>query len=284
MIEQALQLLKNQYGEFTPIRLTGGYTNETFLLKGTAPSLVAKVSSLYNQDVQNEIHCLNLTKETGITPKVHKFIQTKSSQVTIMEYLDGINGQSIIDRNDIEGTKKLYKSLGRTLAKSIHSQPYQPNTNRIKECNLNKLSLDLDFVPEHLRKDSKKLLQGINDLQENWVLTHGDYGVHNVLYSEHLLTVLDWEWSEWANPLTDIGWVCWFTKLHYPKLASSLNSLFLNEYLTHRPVHLSPDVLKAYCVYKVWKVLHRVMKAPVEVQKEWVRRLEWTLETELLDI
>ncbi|MDQ0192538.1 hypothetical protein J2T20_000877 [Paenibacillus wynnii] len=44
------------------------------------------------------------------------------------------------------------------------------------------------------------------------------------------LNVLDWEWAEWAewgHPLNDVGWVVWFTKLHYPQLAPVLNNAFV---------------------------------------------------------
>jgi hypothetical protein len=84
-----------------------------------------------------------------------------------------------------------------------------------------------------------------------------------------------------VNPLTDIGWVCWFTKLHYPEYADSLISLFIEEYKNYNPVDLSLETLKAYCVYKVWKVLHKVQKSPKDVQEEWIRRLKWTIETDL---
>jgi aminoglycoside phosphotransferase (APT) family kinase protein len=275
---------KYKYGDFTPVRLTGGYTNETFLLNGTYPLLVVKVANSFNEDIQNEINCLNITQETGVVPKIYDLIETNDLQIIVMEYREGTNGQSILDNRDLERAKELYKSLGESLAKSIHSKKYNFTSNGIKECNLHQLNLNLDFVPEALIKKSKEILQKINDPKEEWVLTHGDYGMHNVLYTDNnTLTVLDWEWSEWANPLTDIGWVCWFTKLHYPEYANILTHLFIEEYKIYNPVHLSPEILKAYCLYKVWKVLHKIKNAPLEVQQEWVRRLKWTIETNIFN-
>jgi hypothetical protein len=43
LTEQLLKKqLKNKYGDFSLIRLTGGYTNATFLLEGTYPLLLLK--------------------------------------------------------------------------------------------------------------------------------------------------------------------------------------------------------------------------------------------------
>jgi thiamine kinase-like enzyme len=274
--------LYEKYGDFKLERLTGGYTNETFLLTSEAQTpLVIKLANTFNKDIENEINCLKLTQETGVTPKIDDVIKTDDIQIIVMEYKNGRNGQSILDTKELDRAKELYKSLGESLAKNIHSKRYI-DTAGIKVSNYNELNINLDFVPEGLISSSKEILQHVKDSQEEWVLTHGDYGVHNVLFTEsNTLTILDWEWAEWANPLTDISWVCWFTGLHYPAYAETLIPLFMDEYKKQSPIHLSSQALKAYSVYKVWKVLHKVQNAPIEVQTEWVRRLKWTVETEL---
>jgi aminoglycoside phosphotransferase (APT) family kinase protein len=276
--------LSNTYGLFSPIRLTGGYTNETFLLKGTNPPLVGKVANTFNKDIENEINCLKLIQESGIVPKLYETFQTNSYQIMVIEYCEGQNAQSILDQNDLEKTKEIYTLLGRTLANGIHSQKYMFSSLGIRECNIKELSLELDFVPQELSRLSKELISSVNDHKEDWVLTHGDYGVHNVLFKQNCrLTVLDWEWSEWGNPLADIAWVCWFTTLHYPESATLLNSLFIKAYTKDQPISFPVEKLKGYCLYKVWKVLNKVQHATVEVQEEWVRRLKWTIETDIFD-
>lgn len=286
MTEHLLKMhLSSIYGEFTPIRLTGGYTNETFLLSGLQPPLVAKLSRAINKDIDNEINCLKLMKETDIVPRFIELIKTDSYQITVIEYREGVNAQSILDNNDWDKTKEIYKLLGKTLAKDIHSQKYTFEAKGIKECSINEIRLDLDFVPQEWVQLSKEIIASLNDDKEEWVLTHGDYGVHNVLHNPNIgLTVLDWEWSEWANPLTDIAWVCWFTALHYPEKAEQLARLFVEEYKNYNQINLSTKLLKGYCVYKVWKVLNKVENAPIEVQQEWVRRLKWTMETHIFNL
>jgi thiamine kinase-like enzyme len=276
--------LSNTYGQFSPIRLTGGYTNETFLLEGTNPPLVAKVSNRFNQDIENEINCLKLIQESGIVPKLYETFQINSYQIMVIEYCEGQNAQSILDQNDLEKTKEIYTLLGRTLANGIHSQKYMFSSLGIRECNLKELPLELDFVPQELNRLSNEMISSLNDHKEDWVLTHGDYGVHNVLYNhKNGLTVLDWEWSEWGNPLADIAWVCWFTRLHYEEHATLLNGLFIKGYTNEQSIPLPIEKLKGYALYKVWKVLNKIQLAPVEVQEEWVRRLKWTIETDIYD-
>ncbi|MEH7440024.1 aminoglycoside phosphotransferase family protein [Neobacillus drentensis] len=284
MIEEIVKKhLREYYGDFTLVRLTGGYTNETFLLKGIQSSLVVKVANTNNKHIENEISSLKIMQETEVVPRVYDLIETNHLKLVVMEYRQGLHGQSIIEKHDFETAKTLYKSLGETLANSIHINIF-PNTSKgIRESTVNVMNLNLDFVPEILISKSRDILQNINESKKDWVLTHGDYGVHNVLFSaESGLTVLDWEWSEWAHPLTDIIWVCWFTKLHYPEQADLLNQLFLEEYKKFNQVKLSPEKVKAYSLYKVWKVLHKVEQAPQAVQEEWIRRLKWTIDTELI--
>lgn len=283
----SFQLLKEylteKYGDFSAKRLTGGYTNETYLLKGSFSPVVAKIAISLNEDFQNEINSLKLVQDSGKAPKLYDYFEVDNVQISVMEYRSGTNGQSILDLNDLVKTKELYKSLGEILSEHIHSRKYNGISNGIKECTLHELNMNVDFIPESLVKQSQELLEQIKDRKDDWVLTHDDFGIHNVLYDDNnQLTVLDWEWAEWANPLTDIGWVCWFTKLHYAEHANNLNSIFLNEYQKQSDFTISNEKLKSYCLYKVWKILNKVKNAPDEVKYEWINRLKWTLEVELL--
>jgi len=281
-VETLKKLLKDQYGDFHPVRLARGYTNETYLLNGTRPLLVAKVANSNNQDIENEVNSLRLLHESGISPIVYGHTETTNLKVTLSEFRKGQNGQSFVDHNDLERTRVLYKRMAATLANSIHSRKYVNDSCGIRTSNLNELNYNLAFVPEVLADQSMDILKRVNDRPADWVLTHGDFGMHNVLLNaDDQLTVLDWEWAEWGNPLSDVSWVCWFTHLHYPEYAKSLNPLFIEEYLFYSQTNFSPDALKAYCLYKVWKVLNKLDQSPVDVQREWVRRLEWTLKTDI---
>lgn len=135
----------------------------------------------------------------------------------------------------------------------IHTNHFNENGKGIRKSNIAMLKdadLDLKYVPVELTKQSKEILCR----------------------------------AEWGNPLNDLAWVCWFTKLHYSEKALLLNTAFINEYLSHYPLTISSEQLKACCLYKVLNILIRVSNAPVEVQNEWVRRLEWTINTDFSDV
>ncbi|WP_040951018.1 aminoglycoside phosphotransferase family protein [Gorillibacterium massiliense] len=288
MMEEIAEKLKEIFGDINLVRLTGGYTNLTFLVEGTNPLLVAKVVHLSNEDTMNEVNCLNFLQGTGVTPIIHDVVDISSMRIVLMDYKNGIHGQSILDSEDWERGTILYKGIGKLLALQIHTNDFNGNDKGIRKSNIAMLKdadLDLDYVPVELTKQSKEILCRAELNEEQWVLTHGDYGSHNVLFeTEHNVNILDWEWAEWGNPLNDIAWVCWFTKLHYSEKALLLITAFINEYISHYPLVISSEQLKACCVYKVWNILIRVSNAPVEVQNEWVRRLEWTIKTDFSDV
>lgn len=268
------------------VRLNGGYTNMTFLLEGTSPLLVAKITGLLYPDTLNEINSLNLLVKSGITPIVHDVLEIANMSIVLMEYRKGANGQSILDSGNLDQMKIVYKQLGQFLAKQIHSKPLAASDYGIRKSNIEKLKLNLEaeFVSENLIKQSSIVLLSIDDNEQNWVLTHGDYGPHNILTDdENNFSVLDWEWAEWGNPLNDVAWVCWFTKLHYSQLAPILNRTFIEEYTSHNPIPITPDQLKALSLYKAWNVIYRVRHASPEIKKECVRRLEWTLNSDFSD-
>ncbi|WP_138751664.1 aminoglycoside phosphotransferase family protein [Paenibacillus sinopodophylli] len=288
MIEEITGRLKARFGKVNLIPLAGGYTNLAFLVEGSHPLLVAKVVHLSNEDTMNEINGLKLLQGSGVTPIIHDVLDISNMRIVLMDYMNGRNGQSILDSEDWERGTILYKSMGKLLALQIHTHQFDGNDKGIRQSNLARLKEDdlvLEYVPDELAKLSKEILSEAELNEEQWVLTHGDYGSHNVLFeAERHVNVLDWEWAEWGNPLGDVAWVCWFTKLHYSGQAHLLNTVFIKEYLAHYPSTISSEQLKACCVHKVWNILMRVSHAPVEVQTEWVRRLEWTIHMDFSDV
>jgi aminoglycoside phosphotransferase len=285
MLEEITRELQSRY-DCKLVRLTGGYTNITFLLEGTSPLLVAKVTGLLQPDTLNEINCLNFLVKSGITPVIHDVLEISNMSIVLMEYRKGANGQSILDSGNFDQMKIVYKKLGQFLASQIHSKPLDASYHGIRKSNIANLksNIEAEFIPENLIRQSRIVLASMDDNEQNWVLTHGDYGPHNILTDdENNFSVLDWEWAEWGNPLNDVAWVCWFTKLHYFEIAPILNRTFIKEYTSHNPIPITPNQLKACSLYKAWNVIYRVRHATQEVKKEWLRRLEWTLDSDFSD-
>jgi tRNA A-37 threonylcarbamoyl transferase component Bud32 len=255
-------------------------------MEGTSPPLVAKVTNLSNEDTLNEINVMKLLQGSCDTPLVHDVLEIDGKRIIIMDCMQGVVAQSILDNRDWSRAEQIYRNMGMLLASQIHSRTYSGQAQGIRLSNRDavaRIIAELEFVPGLLGRDSMRILSAADTGEQPWVLTHGDYGVHNLLCEAEALHVLDWEWAEWGNPLNDVAWVCWFTKLHYSGQAWALNTAFIEGYLSAGRLPFSPQQLKAGSVYKVWNVLYRLRIAPKEVQREWVRRLEWTLYEDFAD-
>lgn len=82
-----------------------------------------------------------------------------------------------------------------------------------------------------------------------------------------------------GNPLQDVAWVTWFVHLHYPNFARELSEIFINAYSKFSDLKITNELVKVYSVSRVINVLDRIKYTNEEVKNEWLRRLEWTLET-----
>ncbi|MEK4046110.1 phosphotransferase [Paenibacillus sp. FSL H8-0048] len=287
MIENIIRGLEARYACRLE-RLTGGYTNLTYLMAGAEPPLVAKITNMSNEDTLNEVEVMRLVQGSCDTPVVHEVAEMDGMRIIIMDCMQGRNAQSVLDARDWSRAERIYSRMGQLLAAQIHSRPYQPQETEIRLSNRSALSQviqKLEFVPAALGRQSLHFLSAAEAGELPWVLTHGDYGVHNLLCEpDDLLHVLDWEWAEWGSPLNDVAWVCWFTKHHYPVQSMLLNTAFLQGYLSVNPLSFTPQQMKAASLYRVWNILHRLQIAPKEVQREWVRRLEWTLDEDFTEL
>jgi len=111
------------------------------------------------------------------------------------------------------------------------------------------------------------------------VLTHGDYGAHNVLVTEtSAVSVIDWEFGEWNHPLNDVASVHFWTHLHFPKTARERCRWFLEGYESQHRLTFSADLLRDYCIYRIWVILLRARGVPDRGKSEWARRLRWALQ------
>lgn len=279
---KAENLIK-KYDAVEAVCLKGGFTNTAYLLKGTDPLLVAKAAGHSNRDILNEMHVLRFLQNTPIAPSMVDLVTVKKTNWLISTFHHGTNGQSLLDAGDLQPAETLYKDMGRLLAHHINAHRFDGNRRNLRLGHVNPLQADLDFVPGDLLTETAFILKKINTHPGEWVLTHGDFGSHNILVSENgRLTVIDWEWAEWFDPLVDLAWTCWNTKLHYPDLADRLNQAFLEAYQSVKSISLTPELLKAYSLYKLRNILLKMNNADQATQEKWRHRLEWTLTHEIL--
>ncbi|HBU81624.1 MAG TPA: aminoglycoside phosphotransferase family protein [Paenibacillus sp.] len=269
-------LHKFQYSKLT--ELTGGYTNSSILLEGSEPLVVAKIFNAHNRDSITEMNCLTLLNNSGVSPKMHDYFEDNGSQYIIMDYVHGINSQSFLDDGDINKAKEIYKLLGIHLAKDIHSIKWRDGDPDLPIIELINIDIDaLNYVPNN-QKEKVKHIFNISVIGEK-TLIHGDYGPHNAILSNKLISIIDWEWAGWGNPLQDVSWVIWFVHLHYPNFSRELSEIFINAYSEFSDLKITNELVKVYSVSRVINVLDRIKYTNEEVKNEWLRRLEWTLET-----
>ncbi|MFC5529244.1 phosphotransferase, partial [Cohnella yongneupensis] len=165
-------ILLHKFQNIRLIELTGGYTNSTFLLEGTSPPAVAKISDKEIVDGTTEINSLKLLNETSITPRVHDFFESNGYLFTIMDYIPGVNSQTYLDDNDISKTQEIYELLGKHLAKDIHSIKLKNSKSNLPTIKLINIDLDsLDFIPRDPLDEVKSILD--IGIEEEYVLIHG---------------------------------------------------------------------------------------------------------------
>ncbi|MBB6022290.1 aminoglycoside phosphotransferase (APT) family kinase protein [Paenibacillus sp. JGP012] len=271
-------ILFSRYPNVKIIELTGGYTNNTLLLEGTDPLIIAKIYHVNNTDAKTEISALKLLTHSKLTPRVYDSFEQDEWLFVTMDYVPGVNAQALIDQGGLDQAKTIYEQLGVYLATDVHS--IKRNRGEAELPVIEKTAVhmhELKFVPSEMISTVKEVLSTLD--QREQTLIHGDYGPHNVMLSEHSMFILDWEWAGWGNPLLDVAWVVWFVHLHYPHMAKELSEVFLNAYTERTNIEITGEVIRTYSVSKVIQIMNRIKHAHPDVQKEWLRRLEWTLQT-----
>ena len=279
-------ILLEKYKNVNLVKINGGYTNNVFLLENHFPKIIVKIfnKKQYNNDTgKNELNALRLLNGSNVSPKLHDFLEDDSNLYIIMDYIIGINGQNILDNNEIDNIKKLYELLGYNLSKNIHSIKQEKNVMKLPEIKLEDIN---NGIFEYLDNNTKETIKNMLDIKvnENNTLIHGDFGPHNVIYQNNSIIAIDWEWAGYGNPMYDIAWVLWFTNIHYPNYCQILSNVFINTYLKHNSINISEKLVKAYSISNVLKILSRIKEENVESKNEWIRRLNWTIENDLLII
>lgn len=103
-------------------------------------------------------------------------------------------------------------------------------------------------------------------------LAHGDAGLHNVLWHNGHITLIDWELAGRGSPLIDLGWVRW--TMGFRSLPAALWGALCAGY--GEPPELAADTFLAVAIGQIAGLLLRAHGRPA-AWEEWVRRLRWTI-------
>ncbi|UKS57464.1 phosphotransferase family protein [Exiguobacterium acetylicum] len=256
----------------TARRLTGGYTNDVYLIESDSFQQVAKIGA--QRSIMTEANVLHLLHEASIVPNVLKVVDLNPACLLLIEYRTGQPMQQLITQMKDDEIEILYARLGELLATSIHS--IEDSTQSSLPITPIAWTDSVSFVSNKWMDESRSLIERFPGKSE-YVLSHGDFGIHNGLIDERTITLLDWEWACFSDPLLDIGWMCWFTSFHYPTSSQPWLVRFLDAYQSERTCLLTVDHLLAANLVSIWRILHRLENAPLDTQQEWTNRLVFTL-------
>jgi|GEM_PF-880374 len=283
-MDMTMDCLREKYKNCVITPVTGGGTNELYAVSRNGGTRLVKVAGISSEDTVNEYNALQLLAEANETPKVYDLFYIGHRAAIEMEFIRGRNMLDLIlEQNDRQNIYLYFEKLGRVLS-NLHSQRLTgAGTSRkgieVRSNTVNDFEsfLEIDYVPREILNEAVGMLKRIRLRDDESILTHGDYGYHNVLIAEDgTAKVIDWEFAELNHPLNDIANVFFWTHLHSSEDAKERCRRFISAYAENAPIR-DEGLLMPFCVYKVLLIMKRTLNLPDHVKNEWVRRLRWVM-------
>ena len=206
-IKQKLENLTIWKGNIDVKVLTGGLTNDTYLITDDKKKYVAKIGDDkidFGIIRSQEIIAHKAAYQAGISPEVIYY----KNEITVYEYLNSI----ILTPKEIREEKNLSKLV--YLIKIIHNKVF----NNLKNLNL---FLDIFQMINHkvqaLRKYKSLYIDLINELVDDCkifrnesnsgkiVFTHNDFYHANLLYDGKKFWLIDWEYAGFNTDVLDLA-------------------------------------------------------------------------------
>jgi aminoglycoside phosphotransferase (APT) family kinase protein len=266
-------------GEFAAT--TGGFSNLTLIATIGAQRCVIKAATvaLKRADVRREAALLRLLQGSNLpTPPLLALIEDEAWTIAVTRWIPGEHGLAVLERAP-DQLEAVYHQLGRLLAR-VHRTPvaapeHAPQlADRIQHAlaQLPALELEIDL--------RAALLEGLQHpiwRAQPYALTHGDVGLHNLLWDGNITALLDWEWAGWGAPLLDLAWVYW--TIQWRRLPPALwHSLLAGYDAGPALANGAPaDDMRALALGQIAGILVRSHGQPAAWQ-EWQRRLRWSLD------
>lgn len=278
--EAAIELLATmgfEPSEYTPTK--GGFSHQSTI--ATINNEQRCVIKAANTDAKRaslgyEAHMLDLLRSSQLpVPNLIALIEDDDWTIEIIEFLPGTNGLTIL-ADSSQAVDRLYHALGQAL-KQLHYAPIIPNH---PDKTLAKRTAALRETVANMPLPSN-IQQALLDslAHEAWAvpnkhLVHGDPGLHNLLWDDPDLALIDWEWAGWGDPRQDLAWIWW--TMQWRKLPVAYWDAFLDGYNPEHPEELSAQSLQTIALGQIAFVLTQARDHEADWQ-EWQARAEWTL-------
>ncbi len=267
-----IDFLKNKYNNSVILPVTGGGTNELYIVSRNGETKLVKIAGICSEDILNEYNALQLLSEKNETPKVYDLFYIGNRAGIEMEFIKGKNMLDILlGLNEKENIYLNFKRLGEILSRlhsRLHSRHLR-NVNIVKKAAVFDADSfwEIDYVPRELLNEAVSVLKSVKLNDNELILTHGDFGYHNMLITEDgMIKVIDWEFAELNHPLNDIASVFFWTHLHFKEDAEERCKHFINAYTENMPIR-NDELLMPFCVYKVLFIMRRTLNLHDYVKK-----------------
>ncbi|WP_449431719.1 phosphotransferase family protein [Pseudomonas putida] len=269
-------------------KLSGGAIQENWLLQvnvagGTCPGqhqwvLRADAKSSVQQSLSRaqEFAVLSQAFENGVkVPRplwLCECTEVIGRPFFVMEKVPGrAGGQSITASLPSQGSPELACSLGEHLAKIHQIVPPLAALSFLPAPHASSFETKVAQIRAYL--DTLEHGQPVIEWGLRWCennlpparpicLLHGDYRTGNYLVDGNSLeAVLDWEFTEWGNPVQDIGWLtakCWrFARVDLEVGGVGELEDFLAGYNAIAPLHVDAEELRFWQVFATirWAVI-----------------------------
>ncbi len=233
----------SEIGRLTSLAPTfGGFNNLTFLAttsEGVRVAVKATADDNKRADVRREQAMLAHLADSDLPVARVRAVLDSAWTATVFDELAGTAGLHFVQSREIDELCARAKLMA-TLLRRVHATP----PPRIDTSTFDVASryrtlvgnLGLNAIGR-TRADQFAAALTAPVLQHGVALVHGDLGMHNTMWNDstdgvnsaiHLSALIDWEWSGWGNPLSDLAWVWWTMRFRH--LPSEVFAAFAESY------------------------------------------------------
>jgi aminoglycoside phosphotransferase (APT) family kinase protein len=258
----------------------GGFSNLTAIVTIGAQRCVIKAAEneLKRADVQREAVMLRLLAHGGLPiPELLALAENDRWTLAVTRWVAGEHGLAMLGSTPAQ-LEAIYHALGLLLA-NIHRTPLAAPArvpqlaDRMRHALARLPALEIE---SDLSAALREALEHPIWHAQPHALTHGDAGLHNLLWDGRIAALLDWEWAGWGTPLLDLAWLYW--TIEWRGLPPEIWQRLVAGYGVGPALAngAASDELRALALGQIASILMRSQGQPA-AWEEWRRRLRWTI-------